>query len=218
MAKLALPALPRRFHSASIWALYIVGLCPAAWYFYLGASGQLGVNPVKDFEHLLGIWALRFLIATLAITPLRDFTGINWIRYRRALGLLAFYYVVMHFSTYMLLDKRLDMASIFADIARRPYITIGMTCLAMLIPLAVTSNNLSIRKLGKNWIRLHKLVYLIILGGALHYSMAVKSITLGPFIHMALPVLLVTYRFIRPQVMAWKKRSVGATTQKAVRQ
>jgi len=217
-AKLPIPALPRRFHAASIWLLYIIGLCPAAWYFYLGASGQLGPNPVKDFEHLLGIWALRFLIATLAITPLRDFTGINWIRYRRALGLLAFYYVVMHFATYMLLDKRLDMLSIFADIARRPYITIGMACLVLLIPLAVTSNNLSIRKLGKNWIRLHKLVYLIILGGALHYSMAVKSITLGPFIHMALPALLVAYRLMRPRIMAWKKRSAVATNQKAVRQ
>jgi sulfoxide reductase heme-binding subunit YedZ len=217
-AGLSLPALPRRFHAASVWALYIIGLCPAAWHFYLGASGQLGPNPVKDFEHLLGIWGLRFLIATLAITPLRDFTGINWIRYRRALGLLAFYYVVMHFATYMLLDKRLDMASIIADIARRPYITIGMACLVLLVPLAVTSNNLSIRKLGKNWVRLHKLVYLIILGGALHYSMAVKSITLGPFIHMALPVLLVTYRLVRPRVMAFKKRKNGATTARAVRQ
>jgi sulfoxide reductase heme-binding subunit YedZ len=217
-AKLPIPAPPRRFHAASIWLLYIIGLCPAGWYFYLGASGQLGPNPVKDFEHLLGIWALRFLIATLAITPLRDFTGINWVRYRRALGLLAFYYVIMHFATYMLLDKRLDMLSILADIARRPYITIGMACLVLLIPLAVTSNNLSIRKLGKNWIRLHKLVYLIILGGALHYSMAVKSITLGPFIHMALPVLLVAYRLMRPRIMAWKKRSAVATNQKAVRQ
>lgn len=200
-----IPALPRKWHNASIWALYVVGLCPAAWAFYLGSTGQLGINPVKDFEHLLGIWALRFLIATLAVTPLRDLAGINWVRYRRALGLLAFYYVAMHFSVYMLLDKRLDLYSILGDIARRPYITIGMACLTMLIPLAVTSNNASIRKLGKNWVRLHKLIYIIGLGGALHYFMAVKSITFGPFIHIALIVVLVAYRLVRKPIMNWKR-------------
>jgi sulfoxide reductase heme-binding subunit YedZ len=213
-----IPTLPRKWHSASIWALYVVGLCPAVSAFYLGATGQLGVNPVKDFEHLLGIWALRFLIATLAITPLRDLGGLNWVRYRRALGLLAFYYVVMHFSVYMLLDKRLDLYSILGDIARRPYITIGMACLTMLIPLAVTSNNLSIRKLGKNWVRLHKLVYIIALGGALHYFMAVKSITFGPFVHIALIVVLVAYRLVRSKVMAWKSANRSRNTPRPVRQ
>lgn len=119
-----LPTLPRRYHSASIWMLYVIGLCPAAWYFYLAATGGLGFNPVKEFEHLLGIWALRFIIATLAITPLRDLAGINWIRYRRALGLLAFYYVLMHFSVYALLDLRLDLGAVGGDIVKRPYITI----------------------------------------------------------------------------------------------
>lgn len=213
-----IPTLPRKWHSASIWALYVVGLCPAVSAFYLGATGQLGVNPVKDFEHLLGIWALRFLIATLAITPLRDLGGLNWVRYRRALGLLAFYYVVMHFSVYMLLDKRLDLYSILGDIARRPYITIGMACLTMLIPLAVTSNNLAIRKLGKNWVRLHKLVYIIALGGALHYFMAVKSITFGPFVHIALIVVLVAYRLVRSKIMAWKSANRSRNTPRPVRQ
>lgn len=201
----AIPTLPRKYHAASIWALYVVGLCPAAWYFYQAATGGLGFNPVKTFEHLLGIWALRLIIATLVITPLRDILGINWIRYRRALGLLAFYYVVMHFSVYLLLDLQLNFAAVGGDIAKRPYITIGFAALLFLIPLAVTSNNWSIRKLGQGWIRLHKLIYLIALGGAVHYVLAVKSVTLGPFIHIALIGVLLVYRLFRRQILNWKR-------------
>ncbi len=200
-----LPTLPRRYHSASIWMLYVIGLCPAAWYFYLAATGGLGFNPVKEFEHLLGIWALRFIIATLAITPLRDLAGINWIRYRRALGLLAFYYVLMHFSVYALLDLRLDLGAVGGDIAKRPYITIGFACLLLLLPLALTSNNWSIRKLQQGWNKLHKLVYLIAAGGAFHYVLAVKSVTLVPFIHVALVVLLLAYRLLRRPVLNWRR-------------
>ncbi|TCV62924.1 sulfoxide reductase heme-binding subunit YedZ [Neorhizobium sp. R1-B] len=200
-----LPTLPRRYHSASIWMLYVIGLCPAAWYFYLAATGGLGFNPVKEFEHLLGIWALRFIIATLAITPLRDLAGINWIRYRRALGLLAFYYVLMHFSVYALLDLRLDLGAVGGDIAKRPYITIGFACLLLLLPLALTSNNWSIRKLQQGWNKLHKLVYLIAAGGAFHYVLAVKSVTLVPFIHVALVVLLLAYRPLRRPVLNWRR-------------
>ena len=200
-----LPTLPRRYHSASIWMLYVIGLCPAAWYFYLAATGGLGFNPVKEFEHLLGIWALRFIIATLAITPLRDLAGINWIRYRRALGLLAFYYVLMHFSVYALLDLRLDLGAVGGDIAKRSYITIGFACLLLLLPLAVTSNNWSIRKLQQGWNKLHKLVYLIAAGGAFHYVLAVKSVTLVPFIHIALIVLLLAYRPLRRPVLNWRR-------------
>lgn len=202
---LGIPTLPRRYHSASIWALYGIGLCPALWYFYLAATGGLGFNPVKEFEHLLGIWALRFIIATLAITPLRDLAGINWIRYRRALGLLAFYYVLMHFTVYALLDLRLDLGAVGGDIAKRPYITIGFACLLLLIPLAVTSNNWSIRKLQQGWNRLHKLIYLIAAGGAFHYVLAVKSVTLVPFIHVALIVLLIAYRPLRRPILNWKR-------------
>ena len=200
-----LPTLPRRYHSASIWMLYVIGLCPAAWYFYLAATGGLGFNPVKEFEHLLGIWALRLIIATLAITPLRDLAGINWIRYRRALGLLAFYYVLMHFSVYALLDLRLDLGAVGGDIAKRPYITLGFACLLLLLPLAVTSNNWSIRKLQQGWNKLHKLVYLIAAGGAFHYVLAVKSVTLVPFIHIALIVLLLAYRPLRRPVLNWRR-------------
>ena len=202
-----IPALPRRLHGPSIWALYAIGLVPAAWNFYLGATGGLGVNPVKTFEHLLGIWALRFLIASLAITPLRDVFGLNWLRYRRALGLLAFYYVLMHFSVWLILDRGLDFGSIGADIAKRPYITIGMVCLTCLLPLALTSNNWSIRRLGQRWHGLHRLIYPVALGGALHYFLAVKSVTLTPFIHIALVALLLLYRPLRKPFLNWKRRS-----------
>lgn len=200
-----IPALPRRYHKASIWALYAIGLVPAAWYFYQAATGGLGFNPVKEFEHLLGIWCLRLIIATLAITPLRDLAGINWIRYRRALGLLAFYYVLMHFSVYALLDLQLDLGAVGGDIAKRPYITIGFACLLLLIPLALTSNNWSIRKLASRWNTLHKLIYLIAVGGAIHYVLAVKSVTLVPFIHVALIVLLLAYRPLRRPILDWKR-------------
>ena len=192
--------------SGSVWLLYGVGFVPAAWYFYLGATGQIPGNAVKEFEHILGIWALRFLFATLAVTPLRDLAGINLLRYRRALGLLAFWYVVMHFTTYMILDQSLNMAEIVKDIAQRPFITIGMACLVLLIPLALTSNSWSIRKLGPRWNSLHKLVYVIVLGGALHFAMSVKVVTFEPFIYMSLAVLLVGYRALRPRIMQRRKR------------
>ena len=180
---------------------------PATWYFYLGATGQIPGNAVKVFEHLLGVWALRFLLLTLAVTPIRDLLGINLVRYRRALGLLAFWYVVMHFSTYMILDQALDFRVIVNDIAKRPFITIGMASLALLIPLALTSNSWSIRRLGSRWNSLHKLGYVIVLGGALHYIMAVRVITPEPAIYMAFAASLVGYRLLfRPRVLAWRKQ------------
>ncbi|MGH6808403.1 MAG: protein-methionine-sulfoxide reductase heme-binding subunit MsrQ [Ensifer adhaerens] len=204
-----LPALPKRFHSASVWALYGLGLCPALVAFYLGATGRLPGNPVKEFEHLLGIWALRFLVATLAITPIRDIFGINWLRYRRALGLLAFYYVAMHFLAYFLLDQVLNIPAIIADVARRPFITIGMAGLVMLIPLALTSNNWSIRRLGSRWNQLHKLAYVIAAAGALHFAMSVKVIGLEQMTYLALVTLLLSWRLARKPYLK-RKRPAGA--------
>ncbi|NRP18715.1 Protein-methionine-sulfoxide reductase heme-binding subunit MsrQ [Ensifer adhaerens] len=205
MAKL--PALPKRFHTASVWALYWLGLCPALAAFYLGAAGRLPGNPVKEFEHLLGIWALRFLVATLAITPIRDLFGINWLRYRRALGLLAFYYVAMHFLAYFLLDQVLNMPAIIADISRRPFITIGMAGLVMLIPLALTSNNWSIRRLGSRWNQLHKLAYVIAAAGALHFAMSVKVVGLEQMTYLALVALLLGWRLVRKPYLKRKRQA-----------
>ena len=202
---MALPALPKRFHAASIWALYGLGFIPAIWTFYLGATGQLIGNPVKIFEHLLGEWALRFLILTLAISPLRDLAGINWVRYRRALGLLAFYYVAMHFLAYMVLDKRLALGVIVEDIYKRWFITIGMAAFVALIPLALTSNRWSIRKLGPGWVKLHRLIYPIAAAGALHFCLAVKVIGPEQLIYAGLVALLLGWRLVRPRYMDWKR-------------
>jgi sulfoxide reductase heme-binding subunit YedZ len=206
---MAARATSRSWRSASVWALYAAGFVPAIWYFYLGATGQIAGNAVKEFEHLLGIWALRFLLATLAVTPLRDLTGVNLMPWRRALGLLAFWYVVMHFLTYMILDQNLNLSDILTDITKRPFITIGMACLVLLIPLAATSNRFSIRRLGSRWNRLHRLVYLIVLGGAVHYTMAVKVVTAEPFIYLLLAATLVGYRLIRPRILQRRRARGG---------
>lgn len=203
------PALPKRLHGPSIWAVYALGLVPAASAFYLGATGQLPGNAVKEFEHLLGLWALRFLVATLAITPIRDVFGLNWLRYRRALGLLAFYYVLMHFIAYMLLDQMLRLQAIVADIARRPFITIGMTAFVLIIPLALTSNNWSIRRLGPRWNKLHRLVYVIAAAGAIHFAMAVKVVGPEQMLYLALVALLLAWRPMRTPYLRWKRQRSG---------
>ncbi|KAB2696362.1 protein-methionine-sulfoxide reductase heme-binding subunit MsrQ [Ochrobactrum sp. Kaboul] len=181
-----------------VWLLYAVGFVPAIWTFYLGATGGLGADPVKTFEHTLGLWALRLLILTLLVTPIRDLTGISLLRYRRALGLLAFYYALMHFTTYMVLDQALNFPVILADILRRPFITIGMVSLALLVPLALTSNNWSIRRLGRRWTSLHRLVYVAIAGGAIHFIMSVKSWPAEPIIYAAIVAALLLWRVVRP--------------------
>lgn len=211
MTQLQAALLPR-LRRASVWALYAVGLVPAAWGFWLGATGRLPGNPVKEFEHLLGLWALRFLIGTLAVTPLRDLFGINALRYRRALGLLAFWYVLMHFTAYMVLDQYLNFAAIVEDIARRPFITIGMAGFAMLIPLALTSNRWSIRKLGRRWGKLHQLVYVIAAAGALHYAMSVKVVGPQQWFHIACIALLLAWRPLRPVFM--RRKRAGAAGQR----
>lgn len=198
-------ALSPRLRKASIWMLYLLGLLPAAWGFWLGATGRLPGNPVKEFEHLLGLWALRFLIATLAVTPLRDLSGISLLRYRRALGLLAFWYALMHFTTYMVLDQFQNVAAIVEDITRRPFITIGMAGLLMLVPLALTSNNWSIRKLGSRWGKLHRLVYVAAAAGALHYAMSVKIVGPQQWIYIAIIALLLAWRPLRPYFNARKR-------------
>ena len=181
-----------------IWLVYVIGLVPAGVYFYLGTTDQLGADPLKVLEKALGLWALRLLIATLTITPLRQVLGVNLIRFRRALGLLAFYYAALHLSTYLVLDQGLDWTVIWADIIKRPYITIGMASFLVLVPLALTSNNVAIRRLGsQGWARLHKLVYLAAVGAALHFVLLVKSWPLEPIVYAAIVAALLVYRLIR---------------------
>jgi methionine sulfoxide reductase heme-binding subunit len=212
MATLALPALPARYKPASIWALYAVGLLPGLYAFYLGIFGGLGADPVRAFEHLLGLWALRFLCIGLVITPLRDLFGINLIAYRRALGLLAFYYVLAHFAVYLTLDRGLILLSIAGDILKRPYIMLGMAGLIMLIPLALTSNQWSIRRLGQRWNKLHKLVYPVLIVAVLHYALSLKVLDAEVTFYIVVTLLLLGYRLVRPKIMERRraKRMAGA--------
>jgi methionine sulfoxide reductase heme-binding subunit len=178
--------------------VYIVGFVPAVWWFWLGVADRLGADPMRALEHALGLWALRFLIASLAITPLRQLAGVNLLRYRRALGLLAFYYALLHLTTYLVLDQGLNFDAIWADVLKRLYITIGMTCFMVLLPLALTSNNLAIRRLGgKAWQGLHRLVYLAAILAALHFLMSVKSWPTEPVTYAVIVAILLGYRLVR---------------------
>jgi sulfoxide reductase heme-binding subunit YedZ len=152
------------------------------------------------------------LILTLLISPIRDVFGINWVRYRRALGLLAFWYVAMHFLAYMVLDKRLAFDVIVEDVFKRWFITIGMAAFILLIPLALTSNRSSIRRLGSGWNKLHRLIYPIAAAGVLHYCLSVKVIGPEQLVYAALVTLLVGWRLVRPRYMEWKRaaRTQGA--------
>lgn len=188
LARLALGSDPVRR------ALYIVGMMPAVWYFYCGVTDQLGADPQKTLERLLGLWALRFLVAGLAITPLRRLGGPSLIRYRRTIGLLAFYYAALHLTVYTVLDQGLDVAAIWADIVKRPFITVGMLAFSVLVPLAVTSNSRMIRRLGTRWQKLHRYVYLAAAAAALHFIMLVKSWPAEPLIYAGIVAALLLFR------------------------
>lgn len=181
---------PRRIEAL----VYIVGIIPALWTFNLAISDQLGADPVKTLERTLGLWSLRFLVLGLAITPLRRLGGPNLIRYRRAVGLLAFAYALLHVTVYVGLDQGLDAGAILRDILKRPYITIGMLAFLILLPLAATSNSYSIKRLGPLWQKLHRFVYLAAAAAALHFIMLVKAWPPEPLIYAALVATLLLYR------------------------
>src|SRR5262245_47161872 len=192
-------------------AIYLVGMLPAVVTFYLGIVDQLGADPQKTLERTLGLWALRFLIATLAITPLRRLGLANLIRYRRALGLLAFYYAVLHLSVYIVLDQGLDPGGIWADILKRPYITVGMLAFTILLPLAATSNAPMIRRLGGGgWQRLHRLVYLAAAAAVLHFIMLVKSWSPELVFYALLLASLLGFRLLLRRPRATGRRPAAA--------
>lgn len=189
-------ALPAR-HAWMRYALYAIGFIPAVWTFYLGLVDRLGAEPIKALEHALGIWSLRFLIASLCVTPLRDLVGIRLIAHRRMLGLLAFYYAAFHLLTWLVLDQGFAWDAIVKDIVKRPYITIGMVAFLILVPLAVTSNATMIKRLGgAAWQRLHRWVYLAAALAAIHFIMVVKAWPPEPLIYAAIVAALLVYRLV----------------------
>jgi sulfoxide reductase heme-binding subunit YedZ len=159
---------------------------------------NLGANPVEALTHRTGDWALRFILIVLAVTPLRQLTGqVSLVKYRRMLGLFAFFYVCQHFLVYFLLDLEFTIEYVIEDILERPYITVGFTAFLLLIPLAVTSTKKMMRRLGSRWKKLHRTVYVIGILGVVHYIWLVKADLLEPLIYSSVLALLLGFRIWR---------------------
>jgi len=172
--------------------LFLAALLPLAGL----ALGDLGANPVERLSHVTGDWALRLLLATLAMTPLRRLTGWGeWLRLRRMLGLFAFFYASLHLAVYVGLDLGFAWGAVVDDIVKRPYITLGFATYLILIPLAATSTQGMMRRLGKRWKRLHRLVYVSAFGGVLHYVWLVKSDLREPLIYLLVLLVLLLLRW-----------------------
>jgi sulfoxide reductase heme-binding subunit YedZ len=193
-------------------AAHAAALGPAAWLGWqvrnelLHGTGALGADPVAAIEHFLGLWALRFLVLGLAITPLRQLTGLSvLLRFRRMLGLYAFFYATLHLAAYVVLDLRGYWADLFTEIAERPYITVGFLAWLLLLPLAATSTQAAMRRLGRRWGQLHRLVYVAAALAVLHFWWLVKSDLREPALYAALLALLLGWR-------AWRavRRGVSA--------
>lgn len=176
------------------WVLYIMCALHIGWAFWLAASGQLGAEPIKALEHVYGETALKLIVVVLAITPLLRHARVNLVRFRRALGVSAFAYVSAHLLVWLVLDVQVP-AEIWADIVKRPYITVGMAGFVLMLPLALTSNDWSLRRLGNAaWRRLHKLTYPAALLGAVHFVMLRKGWQPEPLIYLGLIALLLALR------------------------
>lgn len=204
----------QRFNSAARripnWVLYALGPVPIVWVFYAGITGQLGVDPTKAIEHQVGLWGLWLLIASLVITPLRTYLNVNLIKFRRAIGLLGFFYILAHLLVWLILDIQLYWNEIWTDITKRPYITIGMAGFVAMIPLAITSNNLSIRKMGPlKWARLHKLAYFAVVAGGVHFLMVKKGWQIEPMLYLAGIGILLVMRLLWAAQKRAKRRAIA---------
>jgi sulfoxide reductase heme-binding subunit YedZ len=185
--------LKSRWAKVFVWVVCLVPFFRLAWRIW---RQDVTPNPVEFIEHFTGDWAIRFVIATLAITPLRKLLHApNLIRFRRLIGLFAFFYACLHFTTYIWLDQNFAMAAILKDVAKRPYITAGFTAFVLLIPLAITSTTGWIRRLGgKRWQRVHRLIYITAIAAVIHYYWLVKSDIRLPVLYGTLVALELGYR------------------------
>ncbi len=173
-------------------------LIPFGQLLYNAYQGDLGVNPIETITHFTGSWALIILFASLSITPLRKLTGwTDLIKFRRMLGLFAFFYALLHFSTFLVLDHFFDFDRIAKDILKRPYVTVGFTGFVLMVPLAITSTAKMIRRLGKRWQQLHRLVYLVGIAGVIHFYWLVKSDIRRPAQYGAVLATLLGYRLVK---------------------
>jgi sulfoxide reductase heme-binding subunit YedZ len=185
--------------------VFATALTPFLWLATRAWTDRLSANPIEDITLTTGIWALRCLVITLAITPLRRVTGWNrLIQYRRMLGLFAFFYAVLHVSTWVVLDLFFAWDLILTDIAKRPFITAGMVGFVSMVPLAVTSTKGWIRRLGRRWQLLHRLIYLSAIAASVHYLWKVKVIIGSPVYYAGIVAFLLLFRVV------WTLRKVPA--------
>lgn len=176
-----------------------VYLCAQVLLYVNGRGNNLGADPGKEIVKFLGLWAMVLLLTTLTVTPAQRLTGIKFFPLRRMLGLFAFFYATMHFVAYCFLLLELEFAGLWADILKRPYITVGMAALLAMLPLAVTSNRYMQRKLKRNWARLHKLVYGIAILVIIHFFWQTRSDFTEPLMYSALLAVLLSYRLLSRQ-------------------
>ena len=188
-----LSALHNWVRRMPVWSVYLVLAIPAVYFFYLALTGALSIEPIKALEHKLGEFGLQLLIFGLFITPLRRYLGLNLLRFRRAIGVMTYYYITLHLLVWLILDVQVPSA-ILQDIVKRPYITIGMLAFVGMTPLAFTSNSYAVRKLGQSWRKLHRLVYVIAVLGAVHFIMLVKGLQFEPIIYLGIILTLLALR------------------------
>jgi sulfoxide reductase heme-binding subunit YedZ len=178
-------------------AVFVLCLVPLGLMVFDGFTGGLGVNPVEAITHRTGDWTLRLLLVTLAMTPLRRLSGWGWpLRVRRMLGLFSFFYACLHLLTYVWLDQFFDLWAIVEDVIERPFITVGMLAFVGLIPLAVTSTNGMMRRLGRRWKVLHRLVYAVAILGVVHFWWLVKADVREPLLYALILAGLLGYRVV----------------------
>ncbi|WP_341367605.1 protein-methionine-sulfoxide reductase heme-binding subunit MsrQ [Yoonia sp. BS5-3] len=181
------------------WTIYIVCALWTVWLFYLAITGGLGVEPINALERRYGELGLKLLVLGLLVTPLRKWTGVNLLKFRRAIGVSAFFLVLAHFSVWAILDVR-SLDAVWTEIVKRPYVTVGMASFVLMIPLAVTSNNRSVRKLGAvTWRNLHKLTYPVAILAVVHYLWLVKGFQIEPIIYAVIIAGLLIARLRKPK-------------------
>ncbi len=177
------------------WVVYVLGVLPFVWLVWQLFTGGLGIDPVKGLELELGTLTIKFLVASLAVTPLMKYARVNLVKFRRVLGLLTFFYVSMHLATWLVLDMQFLWGEIARDLTKRPYIVIGMATFVLLVPLALTSNDWSVRKMGgKAWRRLHQIVYGAVILGATHNVMVQKVWETEALVYLGIILTLLALR------------------------
>ena len=200
-----------------IWKPLVFALCLVPFVLVVTdafeLTGRLGANPVEEIQDRFGIWALRFIMITLAVTPLRRITGWNWLaRFRRMFGLFTFFYVLMHFVAWLVLDQGLLLAAILEDLVERRFITIGFAALVLLTALAATSTNAARRRLGRRWQTLHNATYVIGILGVWHYWWQVKKDVTEPLIYAVILTVLLGARIIWSQARKRRRRQAARQT------